>query len=193
MQPVDLTAVARAEAPAGGALEEAQQLFSQAELPFPYVPDEMRGKVARIQEWMYGTRADTPNLYDLGWFVHEAATQPVQDYLLFGHAGHGVNSWAMHYYLARGQLALFIQSAWGGAYEDEAAARRKLVDRWAHIERLIRAVEEARRGGRLSPAERLIVVVSDFSGFTWRRLEGAVDEAEFARADAWQHGEYPAP
>ena len=44
--------------------------------------------------------------------MQEAGTEPVADYLLLGHAGHGIQSYAIHYYVVRGPLALFLQIGW---------------------------------------------------------------------------------
>lgn len=171
--------------PTSTALLEAQQVFGAAGLPCPYVPTEMRGQVARLEEWVYGTRADTSSLYDLGWFVREVGATPVQDYVLFGQAGHGLNSRAMHYYLVRGRLALFLQLAWNGAYENHAEATQVVSERFAQAEALSQAVETAQHQGRFDPTERLIVVASDFYGSSWRHWQTTADPTRFLMADGW--------
>lgn len=171
--------------PTSTALTEAQQLFSAAGLPCPYVPTEMRAQVARLEEWVYGTRADTSSLYDLGWFVREVGTTPVKDYVLFGQAGHGLNSWAMHYYLVHGRLALFLQLAWGGAYESSAETTQTVSEHLAQAEALSHAVDIAQQQGRFDPAERLIVIASDFYGSSWRHWHATTDPTRFLMADGW--------
>lgn len=171
--------------PTSTALTEAQQLFSAAGLPCPYVPTEMRAQVARLEEWVYGTRADTSSLYDLGWFVREVGTTPVEDYVLFGQAGHGLNSRAMHYYLVRGRLALFLQLAWSGAYENRAETTQVVSARLAQAEALSQTVEIAQHQSRFNPSERLIVVASDFYGSNWRRWSTTADPTRFLMADGW--------
>ena len=170
------------------ALEAACQLFTQEEIPFPFIPPEMRPAFAELSEWVYGTRPDAPWLYEIRDYVREAGTEPVADYLLMGHAGHGIQSYAMHYYLVRGPLALFVQSGWGGAYMDKDKATRDMAARYAQAEELIQAVEAAQREGRFRPGERLIISDSDFYGSSWTRIDGVLDEDSFRQSN-WREDE----
>lgn len=147
--------------------EQARQQFAAERLPFPPIPAELADQGRQLGPWLFGTRPGTPSLYHLDWFVEEAAGQPA-DYLLFGHAGHGINSWGMHYYLVRGPLALFLQCAWGGAYMDRAASTTALAARLTLAGQLIKAAEAACLAGRLILPKRLIVVYSDFYGARWQ-------------------------
>ncbi len=151
--------------PAG--FEAARQLFQTENLPLPYIPATLEPDLREISPWVYGTRADTPTLYDFNWFVEEVQTRPVADYVLFGHAGHGINSWAMHYFLVWGGLALFIQSAWGGAYMDKAESTQTYTTRLAQSEMLFQAVQKAHQQEHLPYSARLIVAVSDFYKSRW--------------------------
>ena len=161
------------------ALQEARYLFAQAGLPFPLVPAEMRPAFAKIKDWVYGTRSNVPWLYEIRQYVLEVATEPVADYLLLGHAGHGIQSWAMHYYLVRGPLALFLQIAWGGAYMEEKEAAREISLRFAQAEELIQAVAVAQRKGSFQPDERLVVVFTEFYDSYWTRITGIQDRDSF--------------
>lgn len=152
--------------------EQARQQFAAEGLPLPPIPAELAGQLRELGPWLFGTRPGTPGLYNLDWFVEEAAGQPA-DYLLFGHAGHGLNSWAMHYYLVRGPLALFLQCAWGGAYMDRVTTTAVLAARLDLAEQLIQAAA----AGRLALPERLVVVHSDFYGARWQ-LTAPGDEGE---------------
>jgi hypothetical protein len=53
--------------------------------------------------------------YALDYYLHEPYSA---DYAIVAHAGHWVNSYAMHYYLVAGRLRLFLQVPWGGANGD---------------------------------------------------------------------------
>ncbi len=170
------------------ALEAACQLFTQEGIPFPFVPPEMRPAFAELSKWVYGTRPDAPWLYEIRKYVREAGTEPVADYLLFGHAGHGIQSYAMHYYVVRGPLALFLQIGWGGAYMDKDKAARNMATRFAQAEELIQAVEAAQREDRFRPGERLIISTSDFYGSSWTRIDGVLDEDSFYQSD-WREDE----
>lgn len=154
------------------ALQEAQRLFAQAGIPFPFIPAEMQQDFTKIEDWVYGTRSNIPWLYEIRQYVLEVAKEPVANYLLLGHAGHGTQSWAMHYYLVRGPLALFLQIAWGGGYTDENKAVQEMSIRFTQAEELIQAVEVAHSKGSFQPDERLIVQVSEFYDSFWIRSMG---------------------
>ncbi len=161
------------------ALEEARRHFAKVALPFPFIPAEMRQVFTKVDEWVYGTRSDIPWLYDIRRYVLEAATKPVGNYLLLGQAGHGIQSWAMHYYLVRGPLALFLQIAWGGAYTDKSEAAHEMSTRFAQTEELIQAIEVAQRQGSFQPDERIIAVFSEFYDSFWARIFGTQDRESF--------------
>ena len=152
-------------------------------VPFPFIPAEMRPAFAELSEWVYGTRPGAPWLYEIRKFVREAGTEPVADYLLLGHAGHGIQSYAMHYSLVRGPLALFLQIGWGGAYMDKDKAARNMAARFAQAEELIQAVEAAQRKDCFRPEERLIISASDFYGSSWTRIDGVLDEDSFYQSN----------
>ena len=156
-------------------LEDAKGLFAGEGLGFPPIPAEMIPQFHTVSPWIFGTRDGTPSPYNLSWFVSEVAENAVPDYLLMGHAGRGTNSWALHYYLVRGPLAVFLQSAWGGIYTTNEAAVETMKVRFALAEELTQAVEEARQKQRLELPERRVVVVSDFYGFRWATLNSPGD------------------
>jgi len=161
------------------ALKEAQRLFEQETLTFPFIPTEIRSAFSKIDDWVYGTRSDAPWLYEIREYVLEVATKPVMDYLLLGYAGHGIQSWAMHYYLVRGPLALFLQIAGGGAYTDKIEATREMSMRFTQAEELIKAVEVAQGKGSFQSDERLIVVLTEFYDSYWTRIFGIQDRDSF--------------
>lgn len=163
----------------GDAVDEARSLFEDEGLPLPPIPPELAPCVRRLGPWVYGTRAAAPAvadamsefvplagaLYFLDTFVGEleaGASGGPGDYLLLGHAGHGVESHAIHYYLVRGPLAIFLQLQWGTPDTDVDVAARTMAGHYAQVERLIAAVDEAVRQGRLQLPRRVAVCVSDF-------------------------------
>ncbi len=170
------------------ALEVACQLFTQEGIPFPFIPPEMRPAFAELSEWVYGTRPDAPWLYEIRKYVREAGTEQVADYLLLGHAGHGIQSYAMHYYLVRGPLALFLQIGWGGAYMDKEMVASSMTARFAQAEELIQAMEVAQRKDCFRPGGRLVISISDFYGSSWTRVDGVLDEDSFRQSN-WREDE----
>jgi hypothetical protein len=151
-------------------LKEARQLYAGAGLPFPPIPAELASQVQNVANWIYGTRDDRLFLYEIDAFVDEAVAGEVANYVLFGHSGHGVNSYAIHFYLVRGPLALFVQVGWGGAYmtsEDNEQAAQRLARILTDTKELIAAAESAAQQGKLATGERFIVVLSSFYGSQW--------------------------
>jgi len=97
-------------------------------------------------------------------YIAEPATGRRGDYVLLAHAGHGVNSYALHYYLVQAPLRLFLQVAWGGVYMDAAEATADVNDCFRLAGELLEAGRNAVRRGRLGPHDRLLVVASSFYG-----------------------------
>ncbi len=150
------------------AVEEAKTLFTEEGLSFPYIPEEMIASVQKLKPWIFGTRLDAPSPYQIAKFVQEIETKSVENYLIFGHAGYGTNSWAMHYYLVENSLALFIQTAWGGIYTENETAIPNIAYRFTEAEKLIKIVEAKEKQGKIASSQRLIVVVSDFYNSGWK-------------------------
>ena len=157
--------------PAAFDLAAARRQFEQEKAPFPPVPETMQAQVRLYAPWVYGTRRAVPALYDLPWFAEEARSQSVADYLLFGHDGHGVNSYAIHYYLVQSTLALFLQIGWGGALMDHEVQSKRLGAAFDWANALIEAAGAAENRAALARPERLIVRVSDFSGVGWEMID----------------------
>jgi hypothetical protein len=155
------------------ALEEAKTLFTKEGLSFPYIPEEMIPQVKKLHSWIFGTREDTPSPYQIAKFVEEIDTKPVENYLIFGHAGYGTNSWAMHYFLVKDNLALFTQTSWGGIYTDNETAIKTMTDRFIKAEKLSKIF--ATKKALLTAEKLLIVVISDFYGSGWTFKESLLD------------------
>lgn len=90
-----------------------------------------------------------------------------QDYMLLCHTGHGANSHAWHYYLVSGQLRLFLQLGWGGAYMNPDETTRAVNECFGLASQLFTNVQEKRDAGHLQSDGRLIVVGSEFCGSYW--------------------------
>lgn len=88
----------------------------------------------------------------------------VEDYAVLSHAGHGVNSYAIQYYLVHGFLHMFLHLGWGGAYMDAEATAARIRDCFSLADQVVEATQ-GMPGFRAG--ERLIVVGSDFYGGYW--------------------------
>ena len=97
-------------------LDDARGLFEDRGLGFPTIPDPLAEQLAKRSEWCFATRELDLWPYEFESYVKEAAAASLADYAVVAHAGHGSNSWAIHYYLVHGSVRLFLQLGWGGVY-----------------------------------------------------------------------------
>lgn len=150
-------------------IKSARQLFASEGLTFPSIPIDVQSDFREIAAWVYGTRSDVPSLCETDWFINEVIQYSVPNYVMIGHAGHGINSYAIYFYLVLNYLALFIQIGWGGVYMDKAETTQAVAEAFSQADHLTKIMEERERAVQVAPDSRLIVVVSDFrqSWWTW--------------------------
>ncbi|MEO8457335.1 MAG: hypothetical protein ABI559_05930 [Chloroflexota bacterium] len=152
------------------AIERARELFSGAGLAFPSIPDELADRLVEKGEWLFSTREielglpDFLHPYFLRKYVEESASGNVEDYAVLAHGGHGVNSYAIQYYLVFGRLRLFLHLGWGGVYMDAQAAREQIRVCFAQADKIFQVVPRA----SLTDLETLTIVGSDFYGSYWQ-------------------------
>jgi hypothetical protein len=132
-------------------------------LPPPPVPRELIGRVRALAPGLVTTRKDELGPYELRPFLDELTAGSPAPYLLLGTAGHGIDAWAMHYYLVSAHLGLFIQLRFGGAYGDLERERARVASNFAVAEDLVLAPGF----DRLAEGQRLVVVASDLAGWRW--------------------------
>jgi len=170
-------------------LDEARQQWLDAGLAFPEVPASLAAEFHRRSPWAFATDDDLPPPYALGEHLRTVLAGPVDDSALLAHAGHGVSSWAVHWYLCLHPVAIFVQSQWGNADaspEEDADQRATMAHRFEAAGSLARAAAGAQVGDA-----RLVVVASDFHPSGWGVLKPGVefrwtdDGDPFAAAEAW--------
>jgi hypothetical protein len=170
-------------AKAGGEMTALVEMFNEWDLPAPPIPTRFQASLQEV-----GPHFATSDVTPLAMYLFETEL-PLQllqgrleDFVAVSFAGHGVNSYALSYFLVDGPLALFLQTHWGGVYTDvemAASAWRLLV---SHVERLLQAAQARPAVDARDPAERLLVVNSDFRGSgTWAFLRAPLAE-DAARA-----------
>ena len=149
--------------------DQARQLFAGERLPFPPLPDHLAARLAAAADHVFASRQLAYGPYSLGPFLHELDTGDPGEYAVVGFDGHGINSWAAHYYLVQPGLALFLQLPWGGAYHDPDECRRDIAQAFDLAGRLQEDVRRERGRGALPSGGRLVVVSSSFarSGWAW--------------------------
>ena len=150
----------------------AQQLFATEKLPFPPVPEQLARQLAAFSPTVFSTRDLQFGPYSMGAFQYEIAQEPtLADYAVVGFDGHSVNSWAAHYLLVSGPLALFIQMPWGGAYNDADKDRAEIEKMFAWARAMQGLMAQASALGKIPSGWRLAVAASRFGESGWRWLK----------------------
>ncbi len=144
-------------------LEKARHLFQEAGLAFPKVPDELAAGLKEQGKWLFSTRELKMSPYNLQDYVQESDQAPAA-YVVVAHSGHGINSYAIQYYLVSGPLRLFLHLGWGGVYMDAEAAASKIRECFSLADEI---VPTAMTSDKFAANERLIIVGSDFYGSYW--------------------------
>ena len=145
-------------------IEKARKLFQEAGLAFPKIPKELAARLKKRGEWLFSTRKISLAPYNLDHYFHELDETNVKDYAILAHSGHGVNSYAIQYYLVYGALRILLHLGWGGVYMDAKETTTKITECFSLTDEIIPAVQNT---GRLRAGDRLTIVGSDFYGSYW--------------------------
>lgn len=145
-------------------IEKARQLFREAGLAFPTIPEGLAVRLKEQGRWLFSTREIDMSPYNLEHYVHEVDGTDVEDYAVLSHSGHGANSYAIQYYLVYGALRMLLHLGWGGVYMGADAATDNIRECFSLADQIVPAALAA---GRLGADGRLTVVGSDFYGSYW--------------------------
>ncbi|MGD1156598.1 MAG: hypothetical protein ABSA41_12290 [Terriglobia bacterium] len=145
-------------------LERAQHLFQEAGLAFPAIPEQLAATLKEQGKWLFSTRELKMSPYNLQYYVHDGDGAPSGDYAVLCHSGHGVNSYAVQYYLVLGALRMFLHLEWGGAYMDAKETTSNIRECFSRADEVV-SVVNTNQGLRLT--DPLLIVCSDFYGSYW--------------------------
>jgi len=145
-------------------IEKARRLFQKAKVAFPTIPEELAARLKEQDKWLFSTREIEMSPYNLQHYISEVDGTHVEDYVVLSHSGHGVNSYALQYYLVHGTLEMFLHLGWGGVYMDAEKAAAKIRDCFSIADEIVPAAQTA---GKLQAGVRLKIVGSDFYGSYW--------------------------
>ena len=160
----------------GTASPTAQTLFEGERLSFPPVPAQLAASLQQQGPGWFATRPLASTPYDFDHFLAEVEKQPgLPDYAVVGFDGHGINSWAVHFYLVSKGIALFIQLPWGGVYLEPEPARAEIAELFEWAETLQSRLRLAESAGKIPAGMRLQVAASSFGHAGWRWLDAAQD------------------
>jgi hypothetical protein len=144
-------------------IEKARQLFRKAGLAFPTIPKPLAAAMKERHKWCFSTRELEMSPYNLQHYVQESDSA-IGDYAVVCHSGHGVNSYAIQYYLVYGPLRMFLHLGWGGVYMDADAATSKIRECFSLADKVVPAATTA---GKFVAGQWLTIVASDFYGSYW--------------------------
>jgi hypothetical protein len=140
------------------------------QLAHPPIPAALAADIQDLGENFFGTRDDVFGVYADPTLMLRADGR---EYLLLEYAGHGVNSYALSYFLVHGGLAAYLQIGLGGSLMDNDLQRRRIADAFTELAHLVEAT-----AGR---SERVTVFAWDMVGKV-----GWVKPGEIL-ADAWKN------
>lgn len=130
---------------------------AQLGIDVPPVPEQFPATLRRLSPHAFAARELPWSPYEVAHWVSE---EGAPEYLVVGHAGHGVNSYAVSYFLVQQHLRLFIQVGLGGVYMDGERSRRAVCEAFSAAALLIGAAE-------LATVRTLLVVATEFYGSHW--------------------------
>ena len=155
-----------APAPENPSWIELTTKFTEAGLPLPPIPAELRARLRTESDWCWSTKPidglDMYMFFDLDHegrrFLIDVLHDRVEDYAAVSHAGQGINSYAINFHLVHGPLAILMQVGWGGVYMDNEQAALELSGYWSQIAEML----DTPPGPRSEAQQRFAVVYSDF-------------------------------
>ena len=145
-------------------LDKARQLFQSSGLPFPEIPKELAVRLKERGEWLFSTREIEVSPYDVKHYVDESYNTHVDDYAILCHSGHGVNSYAIQYYLVYGDLQMFLHLGLGGVYMDAKRAASDIAWCFGLADEIVWRMNAVPGVGLKFPLE---IMGSDFCGSHW--------------------------
>lgn len=146
-------------------LDRAREVLQGAGLAFPNIPAELAGRVREVDRWCFSTRRIRMSPYNIRYWVDAVRRRGISEWAVVAHQGHGVNSYALHYFLDWKSLRLFLQMPWGGAYMDNEACKEDIARCFESADRLCALWGHAREPA----AGKLYIIGSGFYGSYWTR------------------------
>jgi len=65
---------------------------------------------------------------------------PIGDHVTIGHAGHGINSYALTWRMAIGPLVIMAQAGWGGAIADQSRSVGQQAEIFHRVSQVVRSI-----------------------------------------------------
>ena len=122
-----------------------------AGIPLPALLQELRLKLKKKDHRIFSTRFLEWSPYYVRKYLNEIEENNVPDYAIIAHSGHGLNSWAVQYYLVWRTLRIFVHLPWRGAYMDGNATTAKIRNCFSMVDKIVQQAEGVPAGCRLAP------------------------------------------
>lgn len=135
----------------------ARRVFGEQGLNLSACPSITEKELAQVSDWVFATRTFRYDLYQFESWVNELSAEQVEDYLAFGVSGHGIQSWAFHWYEVAGAFAGLVQLPWGGAYGDSEKEAKRIHTAFARVAELRDAAGKARAAGAIPAGCRFVL------------------------------------
>lgn len=160
-----------------------EALLAEIGLAMPPMPADAEDRLKERDDRCFCTRALKVPPSDVTHYARKAIGGASPDYVLVAQAADGLPRAAIHYFLVQGPLQIFLQIGWTEDQVERSRAAGLVNDCFALADRLVTAVPQALRLGRLAREGRLTVVGSEFRESFW--------EVAAAGARARQPGRSP--
>lgn len=139
-----------------------KKLLQEAQLAVPTLPEELAIRLQEHGYWLFSTRQLETDPYFIQHYIDEVDKSPVENYVILSHSGHGMNSYALAYYIVHDALELFLHLGWGGMYSNEDNDREEINQCFAIADEIVARVPTATV---LKPGERLRIVCSLYENY----------------------------
>lgn len=142
--------------------------FDENGLEIPITVQIFEEQASEFGSWHWATQPFPTRWQD--YMLEETVEYlkgPVPDQYSLNHAGHGVNSYSLNFRFALGDLAIFAQTGWGGAYMETDDQVRRWDD--LHLKLSTIMIKTPVDGFDSSYIRKYLIVYSDF------RIEGKVE------------------
>jgi hypothetical protein len=155
-----------------GDVNDARKRFAESGLVFPEIPEDLAGRLKEQDDWVYGTRAVEEPAYEFEYYMNELDDDSVQDYAILSHEGHGMNSYALQYYLSKGPLHMLLQLSWGGVYMEEPATTERVNRCFTLANEIMRQTLDELK---LADGDIMTILCSTLAGWTWFATRGEIE------------------
>ena len=113
--------------------EKFEEFFESINLEIPAIATFFERDITNYGNWNWATQPYPHRNQDYLMESVEYLKRPIPDQYSLNHAGHGVNSYSLNFRCAIGNIAIFAQVGWGGAYMDSEAQ----ADRWDETQQIV--------------------------------------------------------